>query len=67
MATCARLREELLALEAGGAKACAANEIIHGQKENLMRLLLSDKRRVSALAGLPSACPAGMARPRVLK
>jgi hypothetical protein len=55
-ATCARLREEWAALEAGGANARAANEVIHGQKENLMQLLLNEKRRVSALALLASPC-----------
>ncbi len=43
-----RLQQDLAALQAGSGKARAANKLLHDEKENLMQLLLSEKRRVSA-------------------
>ena len=47
-----RLQQELTTLLTNLSKARAANELIHGQKENLMQLLLSEKRRVSTFTML---------------
>ena len=44
--SCQRLQQEVAVLEADTGKARAANQVVHGQKEDLMQLLLNEKRRV---------------------